>query len=132
MVEIASPELSWNALPSCDARVSGAVQYEFSRHLPTQTRIGQETPEQVLGSGAGFTVRMSTPAHSSSLRMHRLRVRIKLGLERLLRLLAVRTMTASPGLERYGRAECAVCLDRDIAQPFGNAQSWLLQGLIFA
>jgi len=34
-------------------------------------------------------------------------------------------------LERHGRALCAVCLDRDIAQTFGNAQSWFLHCVIF-
>jgi len=58
--------------------------------------------------------------------MHRLAVRIELGLQRLLILFAAWAMTGPLRLERHGRALCAVGLDRDVSQPLRNAQSWLL------
>lgn len=53
--------------------------------------------------------------------MRRLAVRIKLGLQRLLILFAVWAMTRPLRLERNRGALCAVCLDRDVRQPFRNA-----------
>jgi hypothetical protein len=54
-------------------------------------------------------------------------VQIKLGLQRFLILLAVRAVTGPLRPERHGRALCAVGRDRDVSQPFRNAQSWLLR-----
>lgn len=57
--------------------------------------------------------------------MHGLAVLIKLDLQRLLILVAVRAMTSPLRLERC-RAVCAVRLDGDVSQPFRDAQIWLL------
>ena len=72
----------------------------------------------------------------SALRYHHISeclfaVHVKLGLQRLLILLAVRAMTSPLRLEPRRRALCAMCLDWDVAEPFRNAQSWVLHSLTF-
>jgi hypothetical protein len=74
---------------------------------------------------------MSTPARQSSFRNAPPCSAIELGLQRFLVFLAVRTVTGPLSLELHGRALCAVCLDRYITNPFGNAPSWFLHCLIF-
>ena len=56
-------------------------------------------------------------------------VRIKLGLQRPLIFLAAWAMTGPLRLERHGGALRAVSFDRNIAQPFRNAQSRLFHCL---
>ena len=56
---------------------------------------------------------------------------IKLGLQRPLILLAVRTATTPLCLEQYPSALRAVGFDWDIAQPFRYPQSWLAHCVTF-